>query len=311
MREIISVAVICYKSSATVTDTLNSILVQNYGSKFIELIISDDCSNDNTIDVIERWIEVNQHQFHSVKLFSAKCNGGVAINCNIAWRNCSSDWIKTIAADDILTPNCISDNMSFINSNADASLIFSKMFSFTQDSKISKEMPYDIEFFSLNSSEQLEKLIKDCSLQAPSSFIRKSLLEDVGYAEEKYNMLEDYPLWFKILKMGTKISFLDKNTVLYRNADSLSQQVTKIGNVAYLNSLYSFQQDCLWPYYKGILVFKKWDDYIVNGSKLLWINNVSNVNSLFFKAFYKALFLIRPYLIWKLAHAIKCRIRVK
>ena len=62
MRKIISVAVICYKSSATVTDTLNSILVQNYGSNFIELVISDDFSNDNTIDVIKRWIEVNQHR---------------------------------------------------------------------------------------------------------------------------------------------------------------------------------------------------------------------------------------------------------
>ncbi|HAX2253154.1 TPA: glycosyltransferase, partial [Escherichia coli] len=48
MNKFITITVISYNSSATISDTLNSILQQTYNKKNIEVIISDDASKDNT-----------------------------------------------------------------------------------------------------------------------------------------------------------------------------------------------------------------------------------------------------------------------
>ena len=46
---LVSVVVITYNSASTIIETLDSIREQSY--KNIELIISDDCSKDNTVDI--------------------------------------------------------------------------------------------------------------------------------------------------------------------------------------------------------------------------------------------------------------------
>lgn len=51
---LVSVIVITYNSAKYVLETLESIRVQSYQN--IELIISDDCSKDNTIDICRNWI---------------------------------------------------------------------------------------------------------------------------------------------------------------------------------------------------------------------------------------------------------------
>lgn len=48
---LVSVVVITYNSSKYIVETLNSVKKQTY--KNIELIITDDCSTDNTVSVIK------------------------------------------------------------------------------------------------------------------------------------------------------------------------------------------------------------------------------------------------------------------
>ncbi|HBA5772773.1 TPA: glycosyltransferase, partial [Escherichia coli] len=55
MNKFITITVISYNSSATISDTLNSILQQTYNKKNIEVIISDDASKDNTLLIANDW----------------------------------------------------------------------------------------------------------------------------------------------------------------------------------------------------------------------------------------------------------------
>ncbi|MBX9565837.1 glycosyltransferase family 2 protein [Aeromonas hydrophila] len=65
-KKVVAVVVITYNSAKTVVETLNSIVSQTYGADFIELIISDDASVDNTTNVIEDWLEQHGSSFYSV-----------------------------------------------------------------------------------------------------------------------------------------------------------------------------------------------------------------------------------------------------
>ena len=59
MQEIpVTIIVLCYNAEATIIDTLESIRLQDY--KRISLIIGDDASRDNSVEIARRWIKDNE-----------------------------------------------------------------------------------------------------------------------------------------------------------------------------------------------------------------------------------------------------------
>ena len=109
---LVSVPVITYNSAKTVIETLDSIKAQTYQN--LELIVSDDCSTDNTVEVCQKWIEENKSRFVRTEVVTVEKNTGVAGNLNRAEAACRGEWIKPIAGDDVLLPNCIQDCIDYV-----------------------------------------------------------------------------------------------------------------------------------------------------------------------------------------------------
>ena len=102
---LVSVPVITYNSSEYIIDGLESIKAQTY--KNIELIISDDCSTDNTVELCRDWLENNKDYFVRVELVTTDKNTGVAGNCNRSVKACRGEWIRGLSGDDKFLPNTI------------------------------------------------------------------------------------------------------------------------------------------------------------------------------------------------------------
>ena len=65
-QPLVSVPVITYNSAKFVLETLESIKAQTYQN--IELVISDDCSTDNTVQICRDWVDlINQNTTFSPK----------------------------------------------------------------------------------------------------------------------------------------------------------------------------------------------------------------------------------------------------
>ncbi|MGL5000434.1 MAG: glycosyltransferase [Cetobacterium sp.] len=228
----ICVLVITYNSAEYVIETLESIKKQTY--KKIELIISDDNSKDNTVELCEEWIEENKSRFLKIKILNSEKNEGVVKNINKGIKKCDSEWIKTIAGDDLLEEECLENNMGFVEKNPDAKIIFSKSQSFLEifnNDNFKEIIPNDTKIFKENSNILFEKLAWGNFLPAPTAFYKKSLIEEYDYYDTDYPMIEDYPMWLKLTYAGEKLYFLDKITVFYRvHKKSLSNIVDKIIN---------------------------------------------------------------------------------
>lgn len=246
MKEIVSVAVISFNSSGTILETLDSIVNQTYGAENLELIISDDCSTDDTVKTISAWLALNEKRFKFVNFTQQKVNGGVSENCNAAWKACTSSWIKTIAADDILRENCIVIYTNFIKNNPKTKIVFALLQTFRKnlDGELFKSIVFpsqnsDFCFFStLDSKKQLAHLYREMGIPCtPTAFILKDVLESVDFSDIKYKSIEDYPLWIKLLKRGETFRFTNEITVDYRVGESASSSDSYLCNRKYIKEL--------------------------------------------------------------------------
>lgn len=221
---LVSVVVVTYNSSTFILETLDSIAKQTWNN--IELIITDDGSLDDTVLICKKWMDSNSQLFARTLIVESKVNTGVPANVNRGLAEVTGQWSCFPAGDDTLKPNCIKQNMDWLASNPEAKVLFSKMDVF-HDFVIDKnflrrtpEKPFSSKsimapFRSVESQYHM-LLVSDRIHYTPSLFIHTQTLRSVGGFDERYTLLEDYPLWLNLTKNGVRLHFMDVATVNYR-----------------------------------------------------------------------------------------------
>ena len=215
---LVSIPVITYNSAKTVIETLESIKAQTYPN--IELIISDDCSTDNTIEVCNAWIEQNKERFARTEIIVPECNTGITANCNRGADACQGKWTKGIAGDDKLLPTCIEDCVNYMQAHEDAIYLFGKVKAFgaSPERCAHFERLFDGSFFKMTTKEQLDQLIFDGNeVPAASCFYDREKALQIGVRnDERMPFLEDWPKWINLLRAGVVFHYIDKPLVEYR-----------------------------------------------------------------------------------------------
>lgn len=227
-QPLVSVPVITYNSSKTVIETLDSIYNQTYPN--IELIISDDCSTDETISICRRWIEQHKERFSRTEILTVAKNTGVSANMNRAERACTAEWVKGIAGDDLLLPNCIETYIEYVTKHPTAVQVFSRIEVFGGDEERRRrtEKLFKYDFFDLTLEQQYERLMFEGNcLPASTNFYNKKAIAELGIEgyDERIPLLEDLPRWINLIKAGVHFQFIDMPLVRYRvSENSLSTQ---------------------------------------------------------------------------------------
>ena len=284
-------------------ETLESAKEQTY--KNIELIVSDDCSTDETVNICKKWIEENKNRFVRTKLITVVKNSGISPNFNRGLKDAKGEWIKFIAGDDLLIDTCITTNLNLVKDSVHS-------FFFTMPKYIGEELSL-INLFELGyrlfnkHSNQLSILLEQNCLPAAASFIRRSALKKMEGFDERFPMLEDYPMWIKAVNNNNKIIFNNAETVFYRMHDesisknNASKENTYFySNLIFYNSWFKFLAKVLiFEQIKGKMLIAAWDNLIELAKfKVAKIsNNKKNYASIIL---FKGLDLLRPlfYFYW-------------
>lgn len=104
--DLVTVIVPSFNHANYVYDCLLSIYKQSY--TFIELIVIDDGSTDQSEIVIKQFVEKFSSRFHKVISFS-QTNQGIVKTINRAIRLSHGEYVIVIASDDIAEPDLISE----------------------------------------------------------------------------------------------------------------------------------------------------------------------------------------------------------
>lgn len=215
---LVSVAVVTYNSAQTLLETLESIKAQTYDR--LELIISDDCSSDNTIQLCKDWILANKDRFVRTVILESERNTGVTANYKRSEEACGGEWIKSIAGDDLLVPTCVADYVEYVTKNPDTVIVFGRVSCFGGSRRQLDTFEKDIfrtDFYSWSAQKQYEFLLGgNCIPSAAAFYSAQKMKElDVPY-DVRIPFMEDWPRWINLTKKGVQIPFIDKVTAKYR-----------------------------------------------------------------------------------------------
>lgn len=214
---------ITYNHEKFIYQHLESIRFQiiNYGiENDFQLIISDDFSTDETINHINKWLEVNGYLFKSIKILKGEANVGLCKNYVKGIGSIDGEYFKALAGDDLYARECIFDAIDLLEkydmvTTPVAEFIDNRLFS---DNKI-----YSRIFSMYKFAYTPYKRIRKYNIQAPMTpgvFIKKDLLTpEVLDFIVNYKFIEDRSQSVKIYEMNNelKIGNCDKIFILYRH----------------------------------------------------------------------------------------------
>ena len=112
-QDLVSVIMPSYNTEKYILDSIQSVQAQTYANW--ELIIVDDCSTDNTVEIVKKHIaETKETRIH---LLSNEKNSGAAISRNYALREAKGRWIAFLDSDDLWLPEKLEKQIRFMEEN--------------------------------------------------------------------------------------------------------------------------------------------------------------------------------------------------
>jgi teichuronic acid biosynthesis glycosyltransferase TuaG len=197
----VSIITPCHNGSRFIGRSISSVLQQSYLDW--ELIITDDCSTDNSLDIIYSLAGTNP----KVIIVPLKEKVGAAEARNIALRKAQGRYIAFLDSDDIWTPNKLERQLSFMISN-------NYLFTFTSYGLINE------------SNEMLYKTIKVPRSLTYHNYLKNTIIgcltviidrQQVGSFEmPDLRSSHDMALWLQILKKGIIAYGLNEELAFYR-----------------------------------------------------------------------------------------------
>ena len=267
-RPLVSIVVITYNSSPYVKETLDSVLSQTYSC--CELVISDDCSTDDTVELCQKWMDQHRDSRIEMKLIRADKNTGVAGNCNRGFAATKGEWLKFIAGDDMLTPTAVEDYMCYVSDHPDVRHLIAKSVHFEgelQESDLahpSVVSPY-LYRDEVTVRYQYKVIRRTFFGSGPTYFINRAALEEVGGFDERFQMQEDYPLFIKMIGRGHKMHLMDSVTVYYRITQGSVQHERGKDAIFAKNHVrmvqdykFQYQRETLGPLWRTFLDYSLW-----------------------------------------------------
>ncbi len=200
----VSVVIPSYNHEHYITQSIMSVIQQTY--KNIELIVIDDGSLDNSVEVIQGLQE--QYGFK----FETQENMGLTGTLNKALAMATGEYIAFFASDDIMMLDRFEKQVRYMEQNPKIALCGGNMLSIDDSGTVmgkQKMLPERIlEFDDIF-------LKKKKGIPAPTMLYRTNVLKEAGGYDPTVR-IEDMYMAFKVTSMGYRIAVLSDVLAYYR-----------------------------------------------------------------------------------------------
>ncbi len=225
MNEIIDILLPTYNGEKYIKEQIDSILTQTY--KNIQLIISDDCSKDNTVQILQQYENDNR-----VKIYKQENNLGVVKNIEFLLKKVEHKYYMLSDQDDVWLPQKVEKTMeALINENAE--LAFGDLE--VVDQNLNTIYPSFGDFMLLNRKikkyintnrlNYLYNCVTGCTLLAK----KESIQEILPLPQKSKYLIHDHWIGL-ILSLKGKVVYIPEKYIKYRQHENNQVGTDKISH---------------------------------------------------------------------------------
>ncbi len=197
-KPVISVVIPTFNSEKYLYEAIESVVNQSHNN--LEILILDDGSSDNTIEIIKSFADVR------IKLFESKVNQGQSHQLNKGIIKATGEYVCIMHSDDVMHVNKLERQLIFLKNNpligvcgCNVQLIGEKN---------------DIWIYPEKNQACKDLLLSSVPFAHPAVVFRKSVLSEMGFIyDQKMVPTEDYDLW---VRLANKTLFGNVQEVLLR-----------------------------------------------------------------------------------------------
>lgn len=196
-----SIVIPVYNAERFIEETVRSVMNQTI--KDIEIICVNDCSKDNSVDIIKKL----QKEDKRIILLENETNLKVSQTRNKGINFAKSDWIALLDADDKWEPNFLEKVIARRDETGGRLVSTSCKYMSNEGKLLEGEFIIDKEI-------TYKKLLKQNKILCSSVFVEKALLQKYPFYADAVH--EDYVCWLNVLKeIGTSYG-VQEPLMIYR-----------------------------------------------------------------------------------------------
>lgn len=196
---LVSIVTPCYNAGLYIAETISSVVAQEY--KNWEMIIVDDCSTDNSANIVKLY-EAKDPRIHYICLDSN--TGSPAIPRNVGIEHARGKYIALLDADDLWKPSKLKTQVNYMEAN-------SCQITFTNGDMIDNEGNF-LRAIIKAEFVDYKGLLKKFELSSSAvMFTKKSIL---GHQFISKMPKEDFVFWLDVMRKGSLTAY-NTNTCEY------------------------------------------------------------------------------------------------
>ena len=199
----VSVVMAAYNGGEYIGSSIESILNQTFGD--FEFVIVNDCSTDNTLDIIKGYNDPR------IVIVNNETNLGQTKSLNIGIKHAKGEYVARIDADDLSYPRRLESQLKFLKNNPEFDIVGTSGHILTKSGKIRGTC-----WAPIDQREIFFRIFVDNPIIHVSAFMKRDKVLMLGGYDESFNITQDYDLWSRFLINKMKLANLRDVLVGYR-----------------------------------------------------------------------------------------------
>ncbi len=205
-NELVSVIMPCFNSARFVAESIGSVFSQSYLN--IELIVIDDGSEDNSLEILTQLAEQHIDKLTVLR----QPNLGPYPARNLGLSHAKGEYIAFLDSDDYWDKEFVSRLYSSLQENS-ADVAYCGWQN-VGDVKPERNKPYLPPAY--EESDLFRAFLEGCPWPIHAALIKRKMIEKIGGFSERYFTSLDYDLWIRLLTVTQKIIRVPEVLAFYR-----------------------------------------------------------------------------------------------
>ena len=206
----VSIVLPTYNGERYIRESIESILKQTFIDW--ELIVVNDCSADNTLQIVSEYAEADER----IRIINNEVNQKLPNSLNIGFKDAHGEYLTWTSDDNIYLPNAVAIMSEYLDENIGCPMVCTMMGVIDSEGEI----------LDISSGYKYENMLVNNCVGACFMY-QRYVLNDIGEYDASRFLVEDYDYWLRILFHYGRLDYLKEVLYLYRKHNTSLSETRK------------------------------------------------------------------------------------